>query len=207
VIEWNGFPVLEVMPNRTGSVDEEISRRFVALDQETGKPWHDSYWAAPAPARSFLWTAFGREEIDELLAFLDAVKGQAVPFWLPTWQRDLRLTLDAIQNETILTVRWVRFTQLAFPDSGARRHLAVYSVDQAASYHTIADADDPADGETESITVNPAAPRLWPVSSTILSFLALCRLDEDEVEIAFPTTGVCEATLRIREVPQEAPLT
>ncbi len=47
----------------------------------------------------------------------------------------------------------------------------------------------------------------WDLAlAEVLSFLKLCRLEDDRVEISYPSGSVAEATIRVREVPLEAPL-
>jgi len=197
--------VLELEPNRLVPYDDEYQRKFTLLDTQTGKRWADEDSPAPANVRPYLWTAYGRREIAAMFAFLDRRKGAAVPFWLPSWEQDLRLASDAMEEQTILELIWVRYAQQMFPDTNARRHLAVYSVDQPATYHTIQDADDPGDQATESVTIAPETPRAWPAMSTTISFLRLSRLDQDETEITWHGLECAEAKLTIRELPNEAP--
>ena len=203
--QWQGFDILETEPNRLGPLEDNVERDFVLLDSRTGKRWADELTAAPAMMRPFVWTAFSRAQAQEMREFLDARKGRAIPFWLPSWQQDLGLRTDAIQAQTILELEWVRYTQLMFPDSAARRHLRVFGLGEAPSYHYIDDAEDPGDWIEESITITPGAPRDLPAATTTLSFLRLCRLEDDEVEVAWESRAVAHAILRVREIPNEAP--
>lgn len=197
--------VLELEPNRLIPYEDEYQRSFSLLDTRTGSRWADEHAPAPANVRPYLWTAYGRREIAQMLDFLDRRKGAAIPFWLPSWEQDLRLASDAMESETILELVWVRYTQQMFPNTNARRHLAVYSVDRPATYHTIQDADDPGDQATESITITPGAQRAWPAATTTISFLRLSRLEQDESEITWHGPECAEARLQIRELPNEAP--
>lgn len=203
---WQGYEVLEVMPNRKGTLEDEFCRREALLDTETGERVFDQLSPAPALVRAFLWTAFGREEIAAMLGFIDRHKGRALPFWVPSWQQDLRLASDIVVDQILCELRRIRYAGAMFGATGARRHLAVYSAQEPATYHKIVAATDPGSGPTETITVNPGAPRLWPSTSTIVSFLRLCRCEDDEVEITWPSHDVAEAVLRIRELPNEAPV-
>ena len=200
-----GYDVLELNYNRVGPFDERLRRKFVLLDSKTGKRVSDEQAPAPAAARPFTWTALGRSEIAAMRAFLDARVGRAVPFWLPSYQWDLSLAEDVLQDQSIVTIRWIRFRQQMWGTTGARRHLALWSVgDGAMDYYRIADATDPADYLTETLTLDPIAVRDYPLAKTVLSFLKLCRLEDDLVEITYPSANVAEATIRVRELPLEA---
>ncbi len=73
-------------------------------------------------------------------------------------------------------------------------------------FYRIADATDPGDYLTETLTLDPVAARDYPMAQTVLSFLKLCRLEDDRVEIRYPSAEVAEATIRVRELPMEAPV-
>jgi len=200
-----GYDVLELNYNRVGGIEERLHRKFVLLDPKTGKRVTDEQSPSPAAVRPFTWTALGRAEITAMRTFLDARVGRAVPFWLASFQWDLSLTEDILEDQAIATVRWVRYTQQMWGTTGARRHVALWTLGNGAmDYHRIADADDPADYETESLTLDPVAVRDYPMEKTVLSFLKLCRLEDDLVEISYPSGHVAEATIRVRELPLEA---
>ena len=122
-----GFDILALDYNRTGPFEETSRRKFV-LAGGIGKRWADEQSAAPAPGRPFTWTAFGRQEIWELLAFVDARKGRAVPFWMPSLQPDLSLSADFSPGASLATIRWIRYAQQMFGTTGARRHLALWTL-------------------------------------------------------------------------------
>lgn len=141
-------------------------------------------------------------------AFLDARKGCAVPFWFPSYQWDLSLTEDALQGDSILTIAWIRYEQQMFGTTAGRRHLAIWpcGLESPMDYHEIVNATDPGNGETETIGINPVATRAYSAPSTVISFLKLCRLDADSVRISYPKTHIAEATIQVRELPLEAPI-
>ncbi len=202
-----GHDVLELNYNRVGTVEERLKRKFVLLESKTGKRVADEQAPAPAPSRPFTWTALGRAEIAAMRAFLDARVGRAVPFWLPSFQWDLALAEDVLEDQSIVTIHWVRYSQQMWGTTGARRHLALWSLGNGAmDFYRIADATDPADYQTETLTLDPVAIRDYPMATTVLSFLKLCRLEDDLVEISYPTAHVAEATIRVRELPLEAPV-
>lgn len=204
---YEGFDVLDFPPNRSGPVEERSYRTFALLDSRTGKRTSDEQAPAPAPGRPFVWTAFGKAEISLLRAFLDARMGAAVPFWLPSAQWDLELAQDFLATDTLMTIVWIRYQEQMFGTTGARRHLVLwpYGGGDLEAYQ-VTDATDPGDGDTETLTLSPAATRLYPAGTTVVSFLKLCRLEEDLVEISYPNPDVAEAVIQCREIPLEAPV-
>jgi hypothetical protein len=203
-----GYDVLTLDYNRAGSIAERAQRKFVLLDAKTGKRTPDEQSPAPAWIRPITWTAIGRPAETELRDFLDARKGRAVPFWLPSIQWDLTLMEDLNEDAAIATIQWVRYTQQMFGTTGARRHVALWPLGNALApdCYQITDADDPLDYVTESITLDPVAVQDYPAATTVISFLKLCRLDADEVTVVYKSGNIAEATFPLRELPMEAPL-
>jgi len=187
-MSYLGFDVLELNYNRVGAFEERLRRKFVLLNSKTGRSVTDDQAPAPAPSRPFTWTAIGRAEITAMRDFLDARQGRAVPFWLPSFQWDLVLSEDVPQNQSSVTISWVRYKQ------------------QMWGTCQITTATDPANYLTETLTLDPVAIRDYPRGKTVLSFLKFCRLEDDRVEISYPSPQVAEATIRVRELPLEAPL-
>lgn len=202
-----GYDVLLLNYNRKGPIEERSHWKFVMLDPQTGIREPDEHAPAPAGVRPFTWTAIGRAEITLLREFLAARRGRAVPFWLPSFQWDLTLTEDVSENEAVATIRWVRYAQQFFGTTGTRRHVAFWPLGTAATMdcYEISDANDPLNYLTESITLDPVAARDHPAATTVISFLKLCRLESDEVEIEHLSGDIAEATPEVRELPMEAP--
>jgi hypothetical protein len=202
---WKGYDVLEIDPDRIGPIADSMDRKLVILDTATGQQTTEAPTLAPAPVRPFTWTAIGRSEIAELLAFREARFGRLAPFWFPSWQSDLSLADSAAQGAPSLTLRLVRYGELVFPVSSARRHIAIYATGQPVSYHEITATSNPGDGLTEMIQISPAAVSILPLASTRISFLRFCRLEQDEMEVQFLSLRTARAEIRLRELPNEVP--
>jgi len=207
-MSYLGFDVLELNYNRVGPVEERVQRRFVLLDPKTGTRRSDEQSESPAAVRPFTWTAIGRSEITAMRTFLDTRVGRAVPFWFPSLQWDLSLVEDILKDEATATIRWVRYAQQMYGTTGARRHVALWTLGKGSvmDCYRIAGADDPGDYETESLTLDPVALRAYSKETTVVSFLKLCRLEDDVIEISYPSGRVADALIRVRELPLEAPL-
>ncbi len=103
-MSYLGHDVLELNYNRIGAFEERLRRKFVLLSSKTGRRIADEQAPAPAASRPFTWTAIGRDEITAMRNFIDARKGRAVPFWLPSFQWDLALAEDISQNQSGATI-------------------------------------------------------------------------------------------------------
>ena len=103
-MSYLGHDVLELNYNRVGAFEERLRRKFVLLSSKTGRRIADEQAPAPAASRPFTWTAIGRDEITTMRTFLDARRGRAIPFWLPSFQWDLGLADDVSQNQSSATI-------------------------------------------------------------------------------------------------------
>jgi len=203
-----GYDVLELDYDRQGPIDLVHDRKFALLDAKTGKRIADEQAEAPAPHRPFIWTAFGRAETARMLQFLDDRKGRAVPFWFPSLQWDLSLAEDVSEEQSIISVDWIRYRQQFFGTTGARRHICFWRLGQGTSFdcYQVTDATDPGDEATESLTISPTAVSAYEKAVTVISFLHFCRLDPDLTEVSYPSGNIAQATIHARELPMEAPL-
>ncbi len=199
-----GYDVLERKPSRPGPVAEGTERAHEVLDTRTGTRWTDLLEAAAVGDRPFHWPCFGRAEALAQRQWLDARKGLVVPFWVPTWEPDLSLAVDAPSGAGTITIQRIEYAGLVWAGSYARRHLAVYSRGAAASYHYVSGATD-SGGETETLTLTPPPPVDWPAATTKLSFLRFCRLRESHVERRWIGGGFCSAEIPYVEIPKETP--
>jgi hypothetical protein len=192
--------VLEAAPNARDPQEDAFHRSVAGLDPGLGSRWFRGRDSVPKVARTFVWTCANRSEIVALKAFLDARKGQAIPFWLPSRRRDLILAQAAGASDPGISIQAMGYTRFLFP-AKARRHLA-FRVGAAWIFRSVTDA---AEGPlTETLTLSSAAGAVLPLD-TLVSQLLLCRLAADEVGISYLTDSVAEAHIPYVEIPQEAP--
>lgn len=196
-----GYDFLDqIQPGRTGE-EKEIRRSVVLLDNKTGKRVSDDKGGTPVIERGFSWLAQGRSAVNTLKAFITARKGRAVPVWVPTYQRDLALTTDMGSADIAITIKDINYTNMMFP-AASRRHIAFIAPSGAITPKKITSAMRNANN-TETLTLDSAVGASFPISTTMVSFLTLCRLAEDDAEIVWHSTEVAEAAFRFVEVPRE----
>ncbi len=205
MITYKGFEVMDLRPTRDGAAAEKFLREMTILNSGTGHMAIEGHSPAPAPARSFRLPMFSRYQVTLLRAFLDRCHGRDTPFWMPSYQRDLSMTADLASGAAALTVKWFDYTAQMFPQSLARRHLVLYDPTLNFSCYKVTAATDPGSKTTETLTLSPNAERAFPAGSTLVSFLKFCRLDTDLVPIGWWNGSVSEATLTVRELPNEVP--
>jgi hypothetical protein len=203
-VTYLGLELLEVLHNMRDPIAEAFGRQGDLLDNPTGRRVFDDHAGIPLPERSFSWTADGRAAVVALRTFLDAREGRRVPFWVPTCCWDLQLAEDGLaasQEILILRTGYGRFLYT----SASRQHLALFPPGDAAPLlRQVLDVVENGDG-TETLQLDAQLGADLPASTTMISFLVLCRLAEDLVRISYWGTALANAELPFRELPHEVP--
>jgi len=104
-----GLTVLNVEPNRREDVTHLYRRKKLRLQSRVGKFTEADQGETARVTRRFHWFLDGITRIDEFRTFLDTRKGRLVPFWVPTWHRDLALAQTRLASDNDLIIRWVGY--------------------------------------------------------------------------------------------------
>lgn len=205
----SGSQILEetqYQPNRKGDIDEIYQRKFSLFDNTTGLIGSDDLSPMPNPKRSFTWSCFSRAEVHTLLDFLDQRKGMAIPFWTPSWQRDLQLAVAAVGGNSFFIVQGaIGYRLNMFPLGGSRRHIMFRRRLQTIIPSNIfwATSCIPSAGN-DRVNISGVLNAAYPVD-TLLCFLKHCRLASDEVEIVWHSRNVAECAFPVVEDPNPTP--
>lgn len=200
---YKNYDVLTERPDRAGAVQATASRGLSIIASTVGKRRVLDRWGVPRVVRSFNWLALNKEGIAALRKFIADSKGRVVPCWVATDNADLVLAADAQNTGNELMVKAVGYTAGVFPTGNGRRHIALRLPSGAWLYAKVMSCTDNRDG-TERLVLDATLPERAPAGSPV-SFLTLCRLNEDAVRIKYETPAVAEATLNFIELPKETP--
>lgn len=198
-----GIDVLEVNHNFRDAIRQSFDRLGTFAENPTGRRLWEDAGEQPMPVRSFSWFADGRPAIAALRAFLDARKGRMVPFWIPTYTPELVMTLDGAALDSSVRVANVGYGRFLFPFQ-ARRYLAIISGNGTFLRRKVTLVTDNGDG-TETLSLDAGLGIVLPASRTLVSFLVLCRLEDDFTPLTWDGPEHAEAVVRFRELPKEVP--
>ena len=193
--------VLERRGNARGDRQETSKRSVFQLDPGIGLRSARARDRAPALDHPYLWTCITKAEIRAFKEWLAVRRGRLVPLWVPTWRRDLLLAQAVGAHDSGISIQSCGYTQYAFPRA-ARQHLAFVLPDGSMAYRRVTSSQ--AGGSTETLTLSAPLGQGLPASS-LICYLTYCRLDSDEIELAYITDAIAEAALRFVEIPEEAP--
>lgn len=179
---YRGTPVLEDAPEWSQAPAAQYARDVERLESATGVVELDDVTGLPWPTQSHRWQIYGRAARDTLRKRLYALAGRAGRLWVPTWQDDLTPLAALASGATTLDVAHCAYTVYLHGQNG-RRDLRVELVDGTVLYRRIT-ASAELDADTERLAVDSA----WGVDATPeaiarISFMGLCRLNADAVEI------------------------
>lgn len=205
---YQGFELLTKKHSRNEPTDDPIEREFDLLDGKLGATASYTPSVGPDRVQAFHWICRSRADVTALKSFMDRRRGRAIPFWVPSFQRDFILGADFVAaDDTVYfsgaggDIALDRFYfESMFAASGARRHLQFRTPAGVTVERKVIATPDYTTVQLDAalgIDVGPA---------TLVSFLRLCRLDDDEVDILWHGNKAAEATLHFRELPDEAPL-
>jgi hypothetical protein len=201
VTTFKGYDVFDVMPNRREDPDESWMRGATRLGALPGMMAVHDPIGRTAKSRTVSWFLRDTDEIADAEAFLAAREGRRVPFWLPTWHRDLTLASAASSGAATLSVTDVGYTANLYP-LAHRKHLAL--IRSALSLECVAVTSAVDAGATETLGVSPVLGADL-ATSAMLSFLLFVRLADDAQTIRYHARGLAELVFDVVELPREVP--
>jgi hypothetical protein len=185
---------------------ETYNRRVSVAGGQAGKRSLDAQDPMAGWTRTLLLKCDGTDAVEALRAFLDARRGRALPFWLPTWDEDLTLAAGAAAEATEISIACpadVGYDRLLWPPGECRRYLQLWTWGSSPSYHHVTGIGTAALGALP-LTISPPLPAAITTACRV-SFLRYCRLDTDAPKLAWQGPAYAECELPMRELTQEYP--
>jgi len=201
-MNYLGLDVLAAESNTREPIQDAMPRLLSCFDPEIGKPNIVARDRAPKMTRTYLWTCRDRAEIQALRDWLGIRRGRAVPFWTPTWRRDLRLVLPVAAADDGITIENHGYGAMQFGNTSARHHICLVSNFGALTIRRVTACSS--QGAQERLTLDSQVGAAFPASS-LVCFLLYCRLDTDAPQIVYHTDSIAECSLPYVEIPEECP--
>ncbi|MCA0240162.1 MAG: hypothetical protein LCI02_04825 [Proteobacteria bacterium] len=195
VATYRGAPLFTERPDESEDLTHGWTRLQLMLDNGSGLPRRSDTAGVGLPVHAHAWTLMGRAEHSAWRSLLYGLMGRLQPMWLPTHADDL--TLAAITPATGLALDveacgLARFIGAAPPPG--RRDLRIELSDGSAVHCAVTGVTELEGGlERLAISATPGV-ELRPAGAagvhvTRMSWLQLCRLDSDELELVHITDG------------------
>lgn len=196
-----GYRVLQAMPNWKNAPSQKLSRILSRLDNGVGPVSVMDKAGIGFGSQTFQWWMPTHADVQALRHFFDSRTGRLVPFWVPSWREDLTLSSTTAAGDSSIQVKACGYATSMFQDS-ARRYLVLWKPDGSMIFRKVTSAS--VVGSIESLGLDSSVGAILPAGSPI-SFLTLCRMDKDELEISWKTTEFATAEVEHVEIPREVP--
>ena len=201
-LQFGGLDVLTTPPNAATELDEAYERDIETVDYDKGAWFSQCNTSAPVVSRPYAWLLRTRQEIASFLAFLETRRGKHVPFWMPTWGKDVEIlqALGAVdKNILVKNIGYTRYIKLHtnrsklifFPSDGSTPIIKTITGSVESANNT----------EIISLDSNFGVAKN-PSDFKAISFLTFCRFDQDAFELTWHTDSIMEVSTRVREVLQ-----
>ena len=197
--EYQGFPVLEQHPEESTNLTHSFARLLLELDNGSNAPRRMDTADRGFDLREHRWLLEGVEEKDQSRRLLYALRGRQVPLWVPTFASDLTINQIVTESATTLSVDNVGYARFV---SGRpeRSHIRIQLLDGTVWYREITGAAEQ-DDDTEQVQIDSSlGQQIAPNQVRMISYLVLCRLDDDGVEIEHETNTIARCGLVFRGV-------
>jgi hypothetical protein len=180
-----------------------FNRRLSEMNNQTGIRVVDVADDTDSLTRAFQWTGTDRTEALLRRRFFSNRAGRLSSFWLPTWEQDLRLASNYSSGAGTIVVAFAGYSALAFPGGPWRRHLQLRGDSRTWYRRKVTNAVDNGNG-TETLTLDSSVPENMTAPGFV-SFLRLCRFDQDETTVEWSGERYSRASMPARELPKEVP--
>ena len=190
--------VLEHDPNEVTDLTYNYERLLSSLDNQTGLPTLSD--VTGKMLQQFSWWLRGREALHQFRGMMYALDGRRVPVWVPTVYSDFEPIGPLGAADVLIDVKRCGFTNLGGPGP-QREYILIHLQNGTRIYRKITNSVILGDGSTERLFLDAAIGiDISPTQLRRISFLVLCRLDQDSIELTHHTAtrGMTTATVVFR---------
>lgn len=184
-LTYRGRPVFALRPDESRDLTHGYERLVQQLDPGPSLPAVTDAAAGGFVLQQHRWMLAGRTERSAWRALMYGLCGRAQSVWVPTHAQDL--VLAAASAGSVLSVERAGYARFGVGTWG-RRDIRIELVDGSALHRRITSASE--SGETETLVLDADLPAsIEPAQVARISYMALCRLASDDVEIEHLTDG------------------
>lgn len=200
---YRGWPVLTARPDETEDLTLAMQRLLQVMDNSTGKQAVTDPAGQAFTLQGYRWALGSRAEHTAFRALLYHLQGRFQALWLPTFADDMTLAAPVAPADMGITVANIGYSRFAGTAPG-RRDIRIELRSGAVFHRRVTDASEA--GLTETLTLDSALGALVnPGDVARISYLALCRLDQDDIELLHETDadGITTCSAIFRSVRDE----
>jgi hypothetical protein len=200
--EYRGFHVLTLESDWSDNFERGQQRLFDTFDSNVAKQLRVDTANRPFPTQMHKWILDGKDDHLKFYALMQALRGRAVPVWVPTWMYDMSLAASYTAGQNAITVNRCGFT-LAGGPRPEREDIMIETVGGQRFYRRIIDSATDSGGIETLVLDSAVGVNLTADNVLRICFMSLMRLDQDSVDIEHITDleGVSEVQVAFRAAP------
>lgn len=196
-----GMPVMTDKPNWIEDINSDFVRKLAVLDFGNGvRAFHDES-GTPEILQTHRWLLSGRTALGNFRSWLYSRAGKYTAAWVPSWSDDIVLASMIGSASVLMNIEHIDYVRRI--NTGVhRKDIRIQLASGAVHYRRITAAIE-IDANTERLTIDSAlGVDVQPSDVVSISFMALCRMDADGVEISWFTGDAAEAAHPMRGIKQ-----
>lgn len=200
-VMYMNYPVLTLMPNWANDRQRTFGRKMGVFDPETGPKVWDAEGDQSRVTDSFAWFLNGRDMVYWFKTWLYARRGRQSPVWLPSWGADMTLADTITPSSVNMLIKGEWGSKFFRTEPGVYHHFRLVTRSGDIFYRKILSItasvtagedlvsfSNPDGTDSFGITIDPSEIEL-------ISFLRLCSLNSDSIELAWQTLGFATCNL------------
>ncbi|KAF3999069.1 hypothetical protein [Glaciimonas immobilis] len=202
---YRTVPVLEALPDESDELTAGYQRLVQELDNSAGMVHVTDTAQRAFVVQSYRWLLHGRADQAAFRSLLYALRGRQKIVWLPTHADDLRLVATVTPDATTIDIEYVGYTRFAKGQPG-RRDIRLSLSDGTVLYRRIVSATE-ISNDVERLVIDAPLGRLThPMDVARISYMVLCRLDQDDIELLHETDsdGVAKVQTVFRGIREDS---
>lgn len=179
---YRGEQVLDVRPDASDDPGHAFAGLRQTVDYGVAIPLVADLPRLTLRTQRDSWKLFGRVEQARHRSLLYSLRGRLSPIWVPSWCDDLRLVSPIAGGSLSLSVEWAGYTQFGLGRPN-RRDVRIELTDGSVHNRRITASSDAGSSEVLTLDAPIDGASISPGRIRQVSFLALCTLASDTVEI------------------------
>lgn len=201
-LQHQGLDVLTLSPNTVDDQDDTFYRAFDSVDSSIGSWFVNTHANAPTVSRPYSWLLRTRDEIANVLAFLEVRKGKLTPFYIPTWSVDLELVQEVSASDPNIVVKNIGYTRYISTHNNRSKLIFFKRDGSSPIIKNILGSSETSDA-VETLTLDTSfGAIIRPADILGISFLTYVRMDTDLFELIWLTNSSATIQFRVKEIMQ-----
>lgn len=197
---YKGYPVFDLLPDESEELNNQYQQILTLLDNNMALPRVTDNANNSFFIQGFRWLAMGHEEKATFRAFLYFLNGQQKAIWLPSHEQDLTVIDTITADNPAIAINYCGYNRFAKGDTD-KKYIYIWLKDGAIFYREIVNSSN--EGDKERLMLDePLGRKILPEQILRISYMRLCRLNNDAVEIKHMTdiAGVASSNIVFRRV-------